>query len=83
MEAQEKRTISSEGERYPLKENEVIGREYPPHQSKKAHSICLNKAIAYPEFGWRNVILNNGNVLIIVRKNDKTSRVWDKAKKMN
>lgn len=72
METQEKRTISKEGERYPLRDDETIGKEYPPNESAKAHSICFNKAVAYPDYGWRNVILKNGNVLIIVRKNTKT-----------
>lgn len=83
MEEQEKRTISDYGDNYHLKDNEVIGREYPKHESKKAHSICFNKSIAYPEFGWRNVILPNGNVLIVAKKIDKTSIVWNKATKTN
>lgn len=65
---EEIRTISEDGANYELRDNEVIGKEYPKNESEMAHKKVISKTYAYPEYGWRAQILDNGNVLIIVRK---------------
>ena len=74
------RTIS-EGLNYSIREKEIILKEYPKHESKKAHSKGINLAFAYPEFGFRNVILENGNILLIGNTQDKKSKLWNKGVK--
>lgn len=71
------RTISTEGLNYSgLDDNSMILKEYPSHESKEAHDKGINLSMSYPEFGFRNVILNNKNILLIGRKNDKTLKAW-------
>lgn len=58
-----------------LKENETILKTYPISEHKIANDKALNKAIAFPEFGFR-LIVDEQNVSVIARKNDKTSKIW-------
>lgn len=73
------RTITSEGLNYSIGEKELILKEYLSEETKEAHSKGINLAIAYPDFGFRNVILKNGNVLLIGRTYDTKSRTWNKG----
>lgn len=60
--------ISEVGKNYKCGDNETPLKEYDKSNTKFAHDIAIKKAISYPHFGFRCVILDNKNVLIVGTK---------------
>lgn len=56
-------------------ENEIVLKTYPISQHAEANNKALNKAIAFPEYGFRTVI-SGQTVKVIARINDKKSKLW-------
>lgn len=71
------RIITSEGLNYSqsLEDNKLVLKEYFHYETKKAHDRGISLTFSHPEFKFRNIILKNKNILLIGKRNDKTSKL--------